>query len=111
LGIRDWASGSRASLLPGDPSRPEPEAACDIAENHINNHLFFKQVRLAIVHRHRKPSIQHRIRTMGSGPDNIFCGGARTPVGDFGKSLRDVPLSGLGVYVAKASLARAGLQP
>ena len=48
---------------------------------------------------------------MSSGPDKIFCGGARTPVGDFGKSLRDVPLSGLGVYVAKASLARAGLQP
>ncbi len=48
---------------------------------------------------------------MSSGPDIILCGGARTPFGDFGKSLRSVPLSSLGVHVAKASLARAGLQP
>ncbi len=48
---------------------------------------------------------------MSSSPDIILCGGARTPFGDFGKSLRDVPLSTLGVHVAKASLARAGLQP
>ena len=48
---------------------------------------------------------------MSSSQDIILCGGARTPFGDFGKSLRDVPLSTLGVHVAKASLARAGLQP
>ena len=42
-------------------------------------------------------------------PDTILCAGARTPFGDFGKSLRDVPLSTLGVHVVQASLARAGL--
>ena len=42
-------------------------------------------------------------------PDTILCAGARTPCGDFGKSLREVPLSTLGVHVVQASLARAGL--
>ncbi len=42
-------------------------------------------------------------------PDTILCAGARTPFGDFGKSLREVPLSTLGVHVVQASLARAGL--
>ncbi|MCC6249837.1 MAG: hypothetical protein IT499_19005 [Rubrivivax sp.] len=41
--------------------------------------------------------------------DIVLAAGARTPFGDFGKSLRDVPLCGLGVHVVKASLARAGL--
>ncbi len=42
--------------------------------------------------------------------DIILSAGARTPFGDFGKSLRDVPLSTMGVHVVQASLARAGLQ-
>lgn len=46
---------------------------------------------------------------MKSNPDIILSSGARTPFGDFGKSLRDVPLSTLGVHVVQASLARAGL--
>ncbi len=41
--------------------------------------------------------------------DVILSSGVRTPFGDFGKSLRDVPLSTLGVHVARACLSRAGL--
>ena len=41
--------------------------------------------------------------------DVILAAGARTPFGDFGKSLKDVPLSALGTHVVKASLQRAGL--
>ena len=41
--------------------------------------------------------------------DVILAGGARTPFGDFGKALKDVPLSTLGIHVVKASLARAGV--
>jgi acetyl-CoA acetyltransferase family protein len=41
--------------------------------------------------------------------DVILSAGARTPFGDFGKSLKDVPLSALGTHVVKASLQRAGL--
>jgi acetyl-CoA acetyltransferase family protein len=39
----------------------------------------------------------------------VLAGGMRTPFGDFGKSLREVPLAALGVHAAKASLARTGL--
>lgn len=39
----------------------------------------------------------------------VLAGGMRTPFGDFGKSLREVPLVALGVHAAKASLAKAGL--
>lgn len=42
--------------------------------------------------------------------DVILAGGARTAFGDFGKSLKDVPLSSLGTHVVKASLARAGIK-
>jgi len=41
--------------------------------------------------------------------DIVLAAGARTPFGDFGKSLRDVPLTQLGVHVVKASLERAGI--
>ncbi len=41
--------------------------------------------------------------------DVILSSGARTPFGDFGKSLKDIPLSSLGVHVVRASLSRAGL--
>jgi len=40
----------------------------------------------------------------------VLSSGARTPFGDFGKSLRDVPLCTMGVHVVKASLERAGLE-
>ncbi len=43
-------------------------------------------------------------------PEIILSSGARTPFGDFGRSLRDVPLSAMGVHVVQASLERAGLQ-
>lgn len=38
-----------------------------------------------------------------------MCAGARTPFGDFGKSLREVPHSTLGVHVVRACLERAAL--
>jgi acetyl-CoA C-acetyltransferase len=41
--------------------------------------------------------------------DIILSSGARTPLGDFGKSLRDTPLSMLAVHAVQASLARAGI--
>ena len=41
--------------------------------------------------------------------DIILSSGARTPFGDFGKSLRDIPLAALGVHAVKASLSRAGI--
>jgi acetyl-CoA acetyltransferase family protein len=41
--------------------------------------------------------------------DVVLSSGVRTPFGDFGKSLRDVPISRLGVHVVHACLARAGL--
>jgi acetyl-CoA acetyltransferase family protein len=43
--------------------------------------------------------------------DIVLCAGARTPFGDFGKSLRDVPLAVMGVHAVRASLGRAGLDP
>jgi acetyl-CoA acetyltransferase family protein len=42
-------------------------------------------------------------------PDIVLAAGARTPFGDFGRSLREVPLAALGVHAVRASLARAGL--
>ena len=41
--------------------------------------------------------------------DIILSSGARTPFGDFGKSLRDTPLTALSVHAVKASLQRAGI--
>lgn len=41
----------------------------------------------------------------------VLAGGVRTPFGDFGKSLRNVPLTSLGVHAAKACLAKAALDP
>lgn len=43
--------------------------------------------------------------------DIVLCGGARTPFGDFGKSLRDIPLSALGVHATRAALRRLDLDP
>ena len=39
----------------------------------------------------------------------ILAGGMRTPFGDFGKSLRDIPLADLGIHATKACLRQAGL--
>jgi len=41
----------------------------------------------------------------------VLAAGTRTPFGDFGKSLRDVPLHQLGVHAVSASIRRAGLDP
>ena len=41
--------------------------------------------------------------------DIVLSSGARTPFGDFGKSLRDTPLSALAVHAVQASIARAGI--
>jgi len=34
----------------------------------------------------------------------------RTPFGDFGKSLKDIPLAGLGIHATKACLDKASLK-
>jgi acetyl-CoA acetyltransferase family protein len=41
----------------------------------------------------------------------ILAGGARTPFGDFGGSLKDTPLTDLGAHAARASMQRAGIEP
>ena len=39
----------------------------------------------------------------------VFVGGMRTPFGDYGKSLKDIPLGDLGTHAAKTCLVKAGL--
>jgi acetyl-CoA acetyltransferase family protein len=39
----------------------------------------------------------------------ILAGGMRTPFGDFGRSLKDIPLADLGIHATKACLDKAGL--
>ncbi|MEM8902545.1 MAG: thiolase family protein [Actinomycetota bacterium] len=41
----------------------------------------------------------------------VLCGGRRTPFGDFGRSLKDVTGTDLGVHAAVATLDEAGLDP
>jgi len=41
----------------------------------------------------------------------VLLGGVRTAFGDFGKSLRDVPLSVMGAHVTRVSLQRADIAP
>lgn len=41
---------------------------------------------------------------MSSDSDVVLAGGKRTPFGDFGKSLRDVPLAALGAHATRACL-------
>jgi acetyl-CoA acetyltransferase family protein len=43
--------------------------------------------------------------------DVVLCGGKRTPFGDFGRSLKDVPLAKLGAHAAKACLDDLALDP
>ena len=42
--------------------------------------------------------------------DVVLAAGVRTPFGDFGKSLKEVPLATLGVHAVKSSIERAGLR-
>lgn len=41
----------------------------------------------------------------------VLAGGKRTPFGDFGRSLKDIPLSTLATHSAKAAVEAAGLDP
>lgn len=41
----------------------------------------------------------------------ILAAGVRTPFGDFGGSLKDIPMTDLGAHAAKASLRKSGLKP
>jgi acetyl-CoA C-acetyltransferase len=43
--------------------------------------------------------------------DVVIASAARTAIGDFGKSLRDVPTTQLGATAARAAIERAGLEP
>ncbi len=40
----------------------------------------------------------------------VLAGGMRTPFGDFGKSLKDIPLARLGIHATRACLKKAGLE-
>ena len=44
-------------------------------------------------------------------PEVVLCGGKRTPFGDFGKSLKDIPGPDLGIHAAAATLRALGLDP
>ncbi|HYE78654.1 MAG TPA: acetyl-CoA C-acetyltransferase [bacterium] len=41
----------------------------------------------------------------------VILGGARTPFGTFGKSLKDIPTNDLGAIAAKAAMERTGVKP
>ena len=43
--------------------------------------------------------------------DVVIVSGVRTPIGNFGGTLKDVPVVKLGSLVIKESLKRAGLKP
>lgn len=43
--------------------------------------------------------------------DVVLCGGRRTPFGDFGRALKDVPLMKTGAHAARATLADLALDP
>ncbi len=42
-------------------------------------------------------------------PEIVLCGGKRTPFGDFGKSLKDITGTDLGIHAARATLGAEGL--
>src|SRR5918996_3010216 len=46
-----------------------------------------------------------------AAPDVVILGGARTPIGTFGGTLRDLSAVDLGVAAAKAAIERAGIGP
>ena len=41
----------------------------------------------------------------------VIVGAARTPIGNFGGSLKDVPTRTLGAVAIKAAVERAGIKP
>ncbi|MEW6124575.1 MAG: beta-ketothiolase BktB [Pseudomonadota bacterium] len=41
----------------------------------------------------------------------VFLSGARTPIGSFGGTLKDVPPTALGAHAVKAAISRAGIAP
>jgi len=43
--------------------------------------------------------------------DVVLAAGQRTPFGDFGKSLKDIPMTDLATHAAKATIAKAGVSP
>ncbi|WP_454914848.1 acetyl-CoA C-acyltransferase family protein [Xanthobacter sediminis] len=45
-----------------------------------------------------------------SNPEVFIVSGARTPIGDFGGALKDIPPTALGAHAAKAAIARAGIE-
>lgn len=46
-----------------------------------------------------------------TAPELVILGGARTPFGAFGKSLKDIPANDLGAIAARAALERTGVRP
>jgi len=44
-----------------------------------------------------------------SNPEVFIVSGARTPIGDFGGALKDIPPIALGAHAAKAAITRAGI--
>jgi len=46
-----------------------------------------------------------------SSTEVFIVSGARTPIGDFGGALKDIPPTVLGAHAAKAAIARAGIEP
>jgi len=44
-----------------------------------------------------------------AAPDVVLAGGMRTPFGDFGRSLKGIELTALGIHAAKACLKKASL--
>ncbi|MGQ3675238.1 acetyl-CoA C-acyltransferase family protein [Xanthobacter sp. TB0139] len=45
-----------------------------------------------------------------SSKEVFIVSGARTPIGDFGGALKDVPPTALGAHVARAAISRAGIE-
>ena len=45
------------------------------------------------------------------GTGVVIASAARTPIGSYGKSLKDVPATELGAIAARAAISRAGLEP
>ncbi len=45
-----------------------------------------------------------------NAPDIVFTAGTRTPLGNYGGSLREVPLTDMAAHTARACVARAGLR-
>ena len=51
------------------------------------------------------------MRVMASAADVFILSGARTPIGKYGGSLKDVHPAELGGVASRAAIAKAGLEP